>query len=358
MAGLNATMWNDFQATEATNEKRFSELGVVDAVKSSTPAVDYIPPSVKQRMASMSSLRDAQIPVLKDQAVTVVTTPGFPFIPSNRPESDQYTFTAVDVFSGFRHYPAVNDNNTIDSNYELEQVMRNVSYACGNTIESILLASLESRKTQVLANTLQVSQGAGVYTFNAGTDVLEVSKAAQKATMFYETEALMASNELPGRYRIVTNRAGLAVQISEALQYGAGNDHNLQARRFFPMDRIHESGNISGGSDVFHGFMFRDGAIGVIENFPFDFRNGTEIAGRKWSISDTEIPYARMRANIYVNKEATDATALVTPGTDSNLIMTHFEEMAIWFRFYVVYRYNSDLATRANDIVKITGLTT
>jgi hypothetical protein len=32
--------------------------------------------------------------------------------------------------------------------------------------------------------------------------------------------------------------------------------------------------------------------------------------------------------------------------------------MAIWVRFYVVYRYNSDLGTRVNDIVKIQGLLT
>jgi hypothetical protein len=357
MAYLSATLWNDLQATEATNEKRFSELGVIDAVKASTRAVDFIPPSVKAEMMKMSSARLAKIPVLKDQTPTVVTTPGFQFIPLNRPESDQYSFTAVDVFSGFRHYPGINQNNTIDSAWEVNQVMRNVAYACGNTIESILLAQLELRKTQVLANTTQMSQGAGTFTFNTSTDTLEVNKAAQKATMFFETERLMESNELPGRYRIVTNRAGLAVQMSEALQYGAGNDHNLQARGFFPMDRIHETGNISASSDVFHGFMFRDGAIGVVENFPYDFRAGTELSNKKWSISDTEIPYTGMRANIYVDKEAVDATAMTT-SLDSNLIMTHFEEMAVWFRFYVVYPYNSDLSTRANDVVKILGTTT
>ena len=64
-----------------------------------------------------------------------------------------------------------------------------------------------------------------------------------------------------------------------------------------------------------------------------------------------------MRANIYTNSEATDATALITSGSDSNLIMSHFEEMAVWVRFYVVYRYNSDIANRVNDILKITGST-
>ena len=53
-----------------------------------------------------------------------------------------------------------------------------------------------------------------------------------------------------------------------------------------------------------------------------------------------------------------NADALVGAGSDSNMIMTHFQEMAVWIRFYIVYRYNSDLTTRANDIVKLKGLTT
>ncbi len=357
MAHLDATDWNDIQVTEAMNDKRFSELGIVNAVKASTPAVDYIPPSAKEQLRSTSSLRNVQIPVLKDQTVSVVQTPGFQYIPSNLPESADFYFSAVDVFSGFRHYPAQFDNNQMDSEWTKREVMKNVSYAMGNTVETLLAASLESRKTQALGYTTQVSQGDGTFAFDAGTDVLTISKAAQKETMFYNMEQLMAANELGGNYRIITNRAGLSVQRSEAAKFGANNTKNLGALGFLPEDRIHESGNISAGSDVFQGWFMRDGAMGIIENFPYDFRNETIVAGKKWSVSDMELPYARMRANIYVNNEATEATALVGAGTDTNMIMTHFSEMAIWLRFYIVYRYNSAIATRANDIVKITGAT-
>lgn len=360
MANLDATLWNDFQSTDATNEKRFSELGIINAVKESTNFVDYISPSDRQKLQETSSLRDVQIPVLKDQTVTVVQTPGFEFIPSNLPESDQYSFTAVDVFSGFRHYPGLYANNTIDSDWARNQVMGNVAYEMGNTIETLLSTELENRKTQLLNFTTQVSQGTGggTYTFNGGTDTLEINKAAQQKTMFANLTELMAANELAGNYRVVTNRAGLAVQKTEALQFGAGNNNNLQALGMFSTDEMHESGNISAGSDIFNGFLMRDGSMGVYENFPFDFRDGTEINGKRWSVSDVEIPFTRMRANIFTDANATDATALVTSGNDSNLIMTHFEEMAIWIRFYIVFRFNSDLTTRANDIVKIKGETT
>ncbi len=356
MSFLNATLLNDLQSDQATNEKRFSKLGVIDSVKDSTASANYIAPSVKESLSSMSGLRKAEIPVIKDQEVTVLTTPGFDYIPSNLPNTDKYWFQPYDVFSGMRHYPAANDNNIVDSEFQSKEVLKNVLYAMGNTVEGILLSNLDARKTQTLGFTEQVSATSGDYDFDSTPDVLKVKKAAQDETMFYSLEALMEANEVGGDYRIVTNRAGLARQKAEALKYGAGNDKNLQALGFFGADRMYESGNIT-TSAKFDGYMLRDGAMGVFENFPSDFRRGTEFAGKKWSVSDMDLPFVNMRANIYTDTHATKATSLITSGTDSNLIMTHFEEMGIWVRFYVVYRYNSDLANRVNDIVKIQGLT-
>lgn len=359
MAFLDATDWLDIQDTNATNEKRFSQLGIIDAVKDSTPFVDYVSATAREQLRTISSLRSVRIPNIIDQTVVVNTTPGFTFIPDNLPESAEQTYVAVDVFSGFRHYPGQFQNNTLEEQETKQQVMKNVAFAMGNTIETLLTTQLEARKTQVLPlGQTQVSQGDGTFVFNTGTDTLEINKAAQKETMFVNLNELMAANELPGNYRWVTNRAGLAVQKTEMAKFGAGNDKNLQALGLPTADRLYESGNIAAGSDIFNGFMLRDGAMGVYENFPFDFVNGTEINGKKWSISDMEIPFTRMRANIFVNNDATDATALVSAGTDTNLIMTAFQEMAIWIRFYIVFRFNSDLTTRANDVVKIQGLTT
>lgn len=358
MPNLDATLWNDLQVTGATNEKRFQSLGLLDAAKDSTPFVDYIPPSAKEAMRKASSLHNTIIPVLRDQTITVTPTPGFAFIPSNLPQSDTYYFQGVNVFTGFRHYPAQFDNNQMDEEWTKKEVMRNVAHAAGSYIEGLIASVLESRKTQLLDFTTQVAHGSGTYTFDAPSDTLQIDIDAQNETMFFSLKKLMTANRLGGEYRIITSPGGLARQIANAIKYGAGNQQNIAALQLLPPNRVYESHNIDVEDDIFNGWFIRDGAIGLIENFPYDFRNGTEIAGRKWSISDMEIPYTRMKANVYVNNEATDATALVSSGTDTNLIMTTFQEMAIWFRFYIVYRYNSDLATRANDIVKIQGLTT
>ncbi|MGV2452440.1 UNVERIFIED_CONTAM: hypothetical protein POZ17_19710 [Ralstonia mannitolilytica] len=354
---LDATMWLDYQDVNSTNEKRFAQLGVLDLVKDSTQFTDYISPTARQRLSESSSLRNVKIPVIKDQQIEVTSTPGF-VIPANQEVSDEYSFVAYDVFSGFRHHPALYGNNTVDADFALREKMKNISYEMGKRVESILVTNLEARKTQKLDYTTQVSQGDGTFNFNTTTDTLEVSKAAQKETMFFNIDTLMGANEVGGGYSYVTSRGGLAVQKSELAKYGMANQKNLQALNFPTMERLYETGTILPNSAVFNGFAVRDGAMGIIENFPWDFRNGTVIDGKKWSTSGIELPFTRMVANVYVNNAATDATAMVSAGKDSNLIMTHFQEMAIWHRFYVVYRYNSDLANRVNDIVKITGLTT
>jgi hypothetical protein len=226
--------------------------------------------------------------------------------------------------------------------------------------EEILASILELRKTQLLNYTSQVSHDGNI-SFNTVTDTLEIDLNAQKSTMFFALEHLMEANDLGGAYRVVTSRAGLVRQRAEILKYGAGNEKNIANLGIYPLDRLHESSGISAGSDIFNGYLLRDGAIGVISNHPYDFVNGTVKGEKRWSVSDVEMPFSKMRSNIFVNSEATDATSLINPVngiSDSNLRMTHFEEMAIWNRFYVVYRYNSDLATRPNDIVKIKGLTT
>lgn len=359
MAFLDLTKLNDFQAREATNEKREANYGMVDLVADSTPFVDYVPPSVQDMLSTMSGARSAVIPYMKDQTVIVNNTPGFSNIPINMGEAGTYLFSAYDIFSGFRYIPSAHANNVIDSDWWFNNTMRNVLKAMAVAKDDILETVLEARKTQVLEYTAQVSQGAGVFTFNAGTDTLEISKAAQQDTMFTYLTELMRANQLAGNYRIVNSPGGLLASEVTAFKNGGQQAIDLLwSQSALSPDRRYVSDQLSAGSDNFNGFFVRDGAIGMYNNFPYDFVSGTEIAGRQWSISDVEMPYIKSRPNIYLNKEAVDGRSLVTSGNDTNLIMTTWEEIALWDRFYVVYRVNSDLTTRVNDIVKLKGLTT
>ena len=359
MAFLDATLLNDYQARAALNEKRFVPHGVIDLVKDSTPLVKFIPSDAKERLKTVSGMRNVDIPVIKDQQVQVVTTPGFNFIPDNLTESDKYNFTVYDVFSGFRHYPAHYENNMVGAMEDFEAKMDIVLNEMANTIEGIALSVMDTRRTQLLDYETQISQGSlgGTYTFDGVGDTLNVNKAAQQETIFSDLSELMSANKLPGQYSIVTSPAGLAVQKKEALLYGSSNDKNIAALGMIPASDMHTSHNISPNTDVFTGYWVRKGDIGIYENHPYDFRTNTTVNGKTWSVTDVEMPMVRMRLNVYTNQFATNAESLVQTGTDSNLTMTKGEEIAMWARFYVVYSYNSDLTTRPQGIVKLRGLT-
>ncbi len=360
MALLDLSVLDDLQVKAATNEKLLANYGMIDLAKDSGKSIDYIPPSVMDELSRMSGARDAVLPALVDQTVTVGTTPGFANIPTNLATSAVYNFTAVDVFSGFRIYPSQFENSTLDAAWYRDQVLMNVLQAMAVSIDDLIEVQLEARKTQTLSHLVQISQGNGTFTFNAGTDTLEISKAAVLEVMYWNLVNLMQANQLPGQYRLVTSPAGLVSSITEAREAGPANASNLLWNQaVIPADRLYSSNQLAAGSDIFNGFFVRDGDIGLIENYPADFRAGTVLDGKKWSVSNVELPFTRMRANIFINSEATDATSIVTPGdnTNTDLIMTTWEEMAIWHRFYIPFRYNSAIASRVNGIVKVSGKT-
>lgn len=353
---LDATLLNNYQNTNTFSESRYAELGAVDLAKNSTDKADWISPDVVEKIASLSSLRNVEIPAIVDQQVTVTAVPGFD-IPANLSKSDKLTPIAYDIFSGFRHYPAMYDNNMVKEQFDLDHKIKKVTYGMGQVLDSIILSRLEGRKTQALPLGLsQVSDGSNTFNFNATTDTLEISKGAQKEFMFANLSRIVDANEMYGDYEILTSRAGLAAAKNEWAKYGNSNEKNLQALGFPTVDQLHETGTLIPGSNNFSGFYVRNGAIAMYENFPADFRMGTKIGEKEWSISDMELPFVKMRANVFVNREATDATALVSAGRDTNLMMSHFQEMGLWVRVYFFEEYNSDLSTRPNPIIKLVGL--
>lgn len=355
---LDDTVLVKFQSDLAQSESRRSPLGVINLVKNSTPFCDYISPDLIARIREFSSDRPFSIPSILPQTPTVVTTPGFTFIPSNLSNSAEYTFTMYDVFSGFEHYPSLYANNVIRAEFDMKTKLDNVLYAMGNKTEEILAVVLNAQKSQVLnhLNSVNYNSGGGTYAFT-GADILTVNVAAQQATMFAPLNSLMTSNEIGGEYSVVTSPGGLTNQKLEALKYGMNNDKNVESWGMMQASDMHTSQNIS-TSAVFDGYYVRKGDIAIFPNFPYDFRNGTKVGEKQWSISPMAMPYLQHPVNVFTEKFAANASALSASGTDTNTLMSHGERMGIWFRFVVVYRPNSLLASRPNGIVKIQGLTT
>jgi hypothetical protein len=88
---LNATLLNNLQGTNTTSEKRFSEVGLVDAAYQAGKSIDFIAPEQQAELSRISAQRQVQIPVMKDMQVEVRTEPGFS-IPANLEETEFYYF--------------------------------------------------------------------------------------------------------------------------------------------------------------------------------------------------------------------------------------------------------------------------
>jgi hypothetical protein len=354
MPFITPTVLDDLQATGALNEKRKGNYGMIDLVHQSTKGVDYVPPSVQAEIAKISGARGITMPYMKDQTVVVNSSPSFT-IPSNMAESGTFTVLPFDVFSGYRDLPAAYDNNVADGAFWNKETLSNVLQAMAVTEDNLIETILEANKSQVLDFTTQVSQGGGVFDF--GSDILSINKAAQKDTMFPLIKSLMASNKLGGQYSIVTSPGGLVSSVTEAMKYQGEQSKYLEwAQSDMPFENRHESNQLSPASDNFTGFYVRNGAIGMYNNYPYDFRIGTKLGDQQWGITNTEMPFLNTRLNFFINQGSTNAESMFA--NDTNMKMTTFTELGLWHRFYLVVRPITDRAASPSDIVKIKGLTT
>lgn len=352
---ISSTILSALQPDKTVDEKFYSSRGLVDLIANSSRSMDFIPPSVMERMRTLGSERAANLPAINDQNMIVETTPGFNFIPSNLPTTATYTFTAVDVFSGARFYDATFAENQVDKDWERANRLKSIMYDMAKVKETLSAAVLETIKTQKLGGITQVNAAsAGNIAFSEVTDTLTFDKAAQLDQMFTHVDQLFSINEIPGKVSYVTNRGGLHAQINNALKNGAANAENLQALGLPDVNRYYQTTSIDSDGDIFNGYAIQDGAIGYVSNHPYDFARGTKVNGKEWSISDMEMEWTRSQLNVYTQSEATEATSLVN---SSNTVMTTFDEIALWDRFYIVYPYNSDRANRVSGVFKIEGTT-
>ena len=211
---------------------------------------------------------------------------------------------------------------------------------------------LSTNKTQVLAGATQINNGDGTFTF--ATSALTANLAAQKDTLFSNLKTIMRINKQTGNYNMVVNEGGFNLAMNEIFKFGQMNQENRQfVENNLPL--LFSTLGIAPGSNQFVSYMMLNGAIGSVQNYPFDFRTGSAVDSKQWGVMDSPAPYIGERLNVYTNKEAVDASAL--GDTTAHLKMTTMEEWGFLDKFFLVSNYNSDLTSRVNDILKVIGAT-
>lgn len=343
---------NAYQDRMTQTEKEVQRYGLIECLKHNSPMNKVLTPTLRAHLQTVEG-RTTEYTGLKEDVITTTSVESFT-IPANLSDSEQKTLTSISIFSGFQVYPAWFQNNTIALQDYLSNKFDEVFAAMAAAKETQIVNLLNTNKTQVWNGTTQVNNGDGTFTFDTGTDTLTANKAAQKDVLFSNLKTLFRINKKVGGYNSVVNEGGYNLALNEIFKFGAQNDENRQfLKNQLPI--YFESLGISPGSDQFVSYWLRDGAIGGVQNYPFDFRTGTVVDSKVWGIMDTPAPYIGEVLNVYNNKEAVDASSLGE--TTSHLKMTSMNEWGFLDKFFLVSEYNSDLSTRPNAIVKTIGAT-
>jgi hypothetical protein len=343
---------NAYQDKITQTEKLSQRYGLIECLRYNTPFNKVLTPTLKAHLQQVEG-RTTEYTGLKESVITTTSTESFT-IPAHLSTSEQKTLTSVSIFSGFQIYPAWFQNNTIAMADYLANKYDEVFMAMASAKEVLVATLLDTYKNQAALAVTQINGGDGTFAFDAGLDTVTVNKAGQKDALFANLKTLMRIAKRAGNYNFVVNEGGFNLALNEILKYGANNDKNLAFMQN-AMPLFFESLNIAPESFQFKAYMMVDGAIGAVQNYPFDFRMGTIVDSKVWGIMDSPAPYIGEKLNVYHNREAVDASSL--GDTTAHLKMTAMEEWGFLDKFFLVTNYNSDITTRVNDIVKVTGAT-
>ena len=350
---IDFSVLNAFQDKLVQTEKGNQNYGLINCLKFNTPKNKILAsPALKAHLQTVQG-QTTQYTGLKESVITTTSVESFT-IPEHLSVSEQKTLTSVSIFSGFRVYPGYFVNNIIEMNTYLQNKYDEVFSAMAAAKETLIANVLAAYKTQELAGVAQINGGDGVFTFDGASDTLTANAAAQKDALFANLKTIMRINKKVGGYNMVVNEGGFNMAINEILKFGMQNAENRQFA-LNQLPTLFESLGIAPGALQFVGYLLLDGAIGSVQNYPYDFRTGTVVGDKVWGIMPTPAPYIGERLNVFHNREAVDASGL--GDTTGELRMTSYEEWGFLDKFFLVSNYTSDLVNKVQDIVKVTGAT-
>jgi len=347
MAFLDLTAINALQEDSMVQkEMRMLNHGLIDFAKWMDQGASWLTPEMRSKLSTLVN-NTFQLPALVEDVITTADVESFD-IPINSSESAVVTATKVTIFSGYKLNPYQLASNLITPDEYKRNKRLEIFKAMAKKKEELIQTFLETQKTQVLDVT-GVPTG---YSFNTGTDELEITLAAQGDIMFATLDTIMKQNNL-NNPNAVAGTYGLQHVLNEWMKYGANNDKNLQNQNM-PVD-VFLSNQVT-NSQRFTGYVGQWGGMAMVENYLPEFIDNVTVDNAAWGLTDGAVPFLNERVMVYQNKGKANATS---PGTTSpENIMSIYEEEAFISKFYFIEKFNSDLTSRVADIVRIEGQTT
>lgn len=341
---LDETHLAKFQDSQVQTEVKIGEFGLIEQAQNLNAQAAWLSSAARATMSTIFD-RDWEIPAIKDNAITILSEESFD-IPVNQSTSEMVTATKITMFTGFRWNPSTFLNNVVGEEEYKADMYNKIFKAFALTKEAYIQTKFEALKTQQLA----ISGGDGI-TFDTGTDTMKITKAAQTDTMALDIRTILGENNLGNDYSLSAGY-GLGRVINQLTKYGAANDKNLQV---LGLPNIHYSNQITkAGGDNWTGFLATPGAIAMVENHLPDFILNRNIKGKQFGITSRPVPYLNERIMMFQNEDTADVSG--TGAYASELKMSYYKEEGFISKFFVIGQYNSDIANRVNNIIKINGL--
>lgn len=343
MAYILETELNAYQTLRAQTEMKTPKHGVIPFVLEQTPLVQVDMDTVEK--IKNANGRSVDISAIKESTPTVASAFSYT-IPALYGETDKTTVTIYNLWTGF-HFNALDfANNAIAAEQFKLARIQECDKALSKEAAEILLSVLDTRRTQVLTDT---GAPTGV-AFDGTADALEIALAQQSNPFFDYINTILAQNDIDGDAMAVASHSIGHILANHRL-YGANNDKNLLGQSF-PSIKGEASLTPTAGSNA-TAYVVKAGAIGLFPSYPIEFASGGAGAPAdvKFGVGSVALPMSGLKPLLYEEVQKFDGTALGTARPTA--AMTYKTIYGIGLSFGVVTSYNSDLANRVNDIVKV-----
>lgn len=318
------------------NEHRLSEYGALDFFIEQSERDPLLTEEMK-RQAIESAGKTLQIPVIQYDGTISVSNVRSCTIADAENTSALVGVTFATYAIGFTVVPSMYSNNEIDMENDVAKKLKKCARALGAALDTAAIAALEAAKTQSIVDPL-------IYTFSS--NVLSAPWESREDVLG-DIEPMMNSNDFYGFVHIIGNAGvrSLLRKLAEHAQYNEVDRSLEWEGKYF-----HFTNRLSNGANQYATFYaVESGNVDMLYRYDRESARGGSGAGHTWEIYN--MPYINIPVGLHYYESVGDQSAIGGAATD-DLTCAVKQHYGFSVDVAFVVAYNSDLANRANPIIK------
>lgn len=345
MSYLIDTALNNYQSKLAQTEIKLPTNGAIDFVKQQTPQTQ-VDAETADKIKNANG-RTVDISAIKESSLSVATSFSYN-LDANRSDTAKSSVTIYNLWVSFFANKYDFANNAVRYQQYLDNKLVEADKALANKMSELIIARMETRKTQVFEDTGMPSGVA----FNETADAVQIALAKHSDPFFDYLNTAFITNKIADRESLVLASPQLGYIIAKHRLYGQANEKNLMGQTFPQILTDHNLAITTGSNATF--YQAQAGALGLFESIPIEFAmNDNSVKDYQFSVGAQAMPLCKMKPLILEIDAIQDNNGLTSRPTDR---MTVTKKYGIGLSFALVHSYNSDLTTNVNDIVKVEAL--